>query len=200
LALVVSPVFTVKADLVNLIAYVSYSLLNNLGLPLADGTIVMIIGSGDAVANPMVYVGGNPIAWSVTGDDVIIGEIRIGQPSYNGSNGTFLTDSQFQYDSSVVSNMYIRFFNTTNAVPTGSVVWGYTTPIPVTNQFGDATVDFVGNYMTTLTNFFVVIPEPSTSRLYLLFFGVLAGLYASMRKPRTDVKVLAREVPTQSSD
>ena len=40
LALVVSPVFTVKADLVNLIAYVSYSLLNNLGLPLADGTIV----------------------------------------------------------------------------------------------------------------------------------------------------------------
>jgi hypothetical protein len=44
------------------------------------------------------------------------------------------------------------------------------------------TVDFVGNYMTSVTNNFIVIPEPSTSHLLLVFFGLVFGMRSIMNK------------------
>ena len=152
----------VYATTVNLIAYVSYSILNSLGVPLADGSVVYIFGSTDSVNNgPMPY-GTNLIADSVQGDDVFIGMVQIGTPSFLGSNGTFYSDSQFSFNIDDIHYLYIRFFDTTNTAIEGYTNWG--------------------QQRTTVTNNFVIIPEPSTGHLLLLFIGLLGGLFTSMRK------------------
>ncbi len=167
---------------VDLIAYVTYSLLDNQGSPLPDGSIVMIIGSGDDANDGMVPWGDSYIADSVQGDDVFIGQVTIGNPSYGNSNGTFYTANQFELDEDSISFLYIRFFNTTISPITGIVTWGYSPVFGFTSEFGKVEQDFIGNYMAIITNNFVIIPEPSTGHLLLLFIGLVWGLRAGMKR------------------
>lgn len=168
---------------VNLIAYVTYSLLDHTGVPLADGSYVYIFGSTDAINNgPTTWGGSNLIADSVQGDDVYIGFARIDMPSYNGSNGTFYTANEFYFDDSVVHYLYFRVFESTNAPISGNIAWNTSTIIETTSRFGQVQMDFLGNISTVITNSFVVIPEPSSASLFLLFAGLLLGMRASMKK------------------
>jgi hypothetical protein len=172
-----------QSAIVDLIAYVSYSLKDSSGAPLADGSIVMIYGSTDAVNNgPRTWGGTNLIADSVQGDDVYIGMVRIDQVSYGTSNGTFYTANEFSFDEDSIKYLYIRIFNTTINPVEGYYQWTSTPVFGFTSEFGKVTVDFVGNYLTSVTNNFVVIPEPSTSHLLLVFFGLAFGMRAVMKK------------------
>jgi hypothetical protein len=172
-----------QSAIVDLIAYVSYSLKDSAGAPLADGSIVMIFGSVDAVNNgPVTYGVTNRIADSVRGDDIYIGYVRIDQPSYGTSNGTFYTANEFSFDDTSISYLYIRFFNTTVYPVEGNYQWNTSALFGFTSEFSKVTVDFVGNYLTSVTNNFVVIPEPSTSHLLLVFFGLAFGMRAVMKK------------------
>lgn len=173
---------------VNLIAYVTYSLLDSANSPLADGSIVMIFGSGDAVNNgPATWGGTSLIADSTQGDDQYLGYVRIDMPSYSGSNGTFYTANEIWFDDAVIHYLYIRFFNTTN-YPVGGylvgtpIAWNTSTIIQTTSRFGQVEMDFLGNIPTSVTNNFVVIPEPSSFSLLALFAGLVLGMRASMRK------------------
>jgi len=166
---------------VSLIAYVSYSLLDSSGNPLPDGSMVMIFGSTDDVNDGPVTFGGGLIAESTQNDDVFLGWVQIGQPSYFGSNGTFYTANQITFDDTLINFLYIRFFDTTEW-PEGELAWGTSTVFGATSSFGKVEVDFIGNYVTSMTNNFVIIPEPSTAHLMLLFVGLVAGMHASFRK------------------
>lgn len=190
LGLVLGLVSCASAALINLQAWVTYALLNNDGTtPLADGSVVQIIGSFDAVANPMESSGTNTTG-DVTGDDVIIATIAI-DSSILSSNGTFYS-GDYYYESDDIKNMYIRFYDTTGPL-TGLVYWGQS---PVTNaehhQFGGIFIDFVGNYATTNVSNFVVIPEPGTLNFILMWSGMLAAMRASMKR---DQKKTKRKAP-----
>ena len=50
----------------------------------------------------------------------------------------------------------------------GYAQWNTSAVVGFTSEFNKVTVDFVGNYLTSVTNNFVVIPEPSTSHLLLV--------------------------------
>jgi hypothetical protein len=174
-----------QAATVYLTGYVSYSLFGSNGSPLSNGCIVMIFGSYDNVNDGIGIFGGtNYVANSTQNDDVYLGWVRIGQPSYMGSNGTFYTAYQISFDDTVVQYLYLRFFDTTNYPVQGFVPWGTSAVFGYTSQFGYAEVDFVGNYITTMTNNFVIIPEPSTAHLMLLFAGMVAGLHGAMRRSK----------------
>lgn len=176
-------VTVVQASTVNLIAYVTYSLLNSSGTPLPDGSIVMIFGSLDTVNDGLqTYGGTNLIADSTQGDDIYLGFVRIDMPSFAGSNGTFYTANEISFDDSVVQYLYLRFFDTANYPVTGYVAWGTSPVMGYTQAFGQAEVDFIGNYQVSMTNNFVVIPEPSTGNLLFLFMGVVFGLQAAMKR------------------
>jgi len=178
--LLVSVSFALNVDL---IAYVTYSLKDSAGAPLSPGSVVMIFGSGDAVNDGPQSWGDSLIANSTQGDDVYLGFVRIDQPSYLGSNGTFYTANVISFDDAVINYLYIRFFDT-NAYPVmgSNIPWGVSDVYGYTSQFGKAEVDFVGNYMTVLTNNFVIIPEPGTANLFFLFIGLVAGMHAAMKK------------------
>ena len=177
LALILSCVNIAQGAIVDLIAYVSYSLNDSTGTPLADGSIVMIFGSTDAINNgPQSYNVTNRIADSTQGDDVYIGMVRI------DGGGTFYTANDFSFDDSSIHYLYIRFFNATGYPVSGYYAWNTSLVFGFTSEFGKAEVDFVGNYLATVTNNFVVIPEPSTSHLFLVFFGLVVGLWSMMKK------------------
>jgi hypothetical protein len=168
---------------VNLIAYVTYSLLNSGGTPLSDGSYVMIFGSTDAINNgPTTWGAGNIIADSVQGDDVYLGYTRIDMPSYNGSNGTFYTAGEIWFDDAVIHYLYIRFFDSTNYPISGVIAWNTSTIIETTSRLGQVEMDFLGNIPTSVTNSFVVIPEPSSASLFVLFAGLMLGMRASMKR------------------
>jgi hypothetical protein len=172
-----------QSAIVDLIAYVSYSLKDSGGAPLADGSIVMIFGSSDNVNNgPRTYGVTNLIAESVQGDDVYLGFVRIDQVSYGTSNGTFYTANEFSFDDSAISFLYLRIFNSAVYPVGGYLQWTSSPLFGFTSEFGKVTTDFVGNYLTSVTNNFVVIPEPSTSHLLLVFFGLMFGIRAAMKK------------------
>lgn len=172
------------AATVYLTGYVTYSILGSNGNPLPDGSIVMIFGSTDNINNGVPVYGTNLEAVGVMGDDVFLGWVRIGQPSYMGSNGTFYTAFQISFDDTVVQYLYLRFFDTTNYPITGYVAWGISDVFGYTSEFGYAEVDFVGNYIVSMTNNFVIIPEPSTAHLVLIFAGMLAGLHGATRRSK----------------
>ncbi|NCC50933.1 MAG: hypothetical protein EOM20_06915 [Spartobacteria bacterium] len=162
---------------VRLYATVTYSLLNHLSnAPLADGSVVYIMGSSNAIADPPLEFGGGLIAMSTTGDDTFIGSVRIGEGVT--SNGTFFT-SNFEFDSDQVKYVYLRFFEYTNGVMIeGTGIWWNTSPTFSATNFNPwvpvVAVDFVGQYAATNRNDFVIIPEPGVGALMLLcggFFG-----------------------------
>jgi hypothetical protein len=131
---------------------------------------------------PQTYGGTNIIADSVKGDDVFIGMVRIDSPSYGTSNGTFYTANEFSFDDDTIHYLYIRFFNTTNYPVGGYLTWNTSPVWGFTSEFNKVTEDFVGNYLTSVTNNFVVIPEPSTSHLLLVFLGLAFGMRSIMKK------------------
>lgn len=166
-----------QSAIVDLTAYVSFALQDSSGNSLADGSVVMIFGSTDAINNGPQSYGTSLIAESVQGNDVYIGMVRIDW------DGTFYTANDFSFDDSSIHFLYIRFFNTTNAPVEGSnIAWNASPVVGVTSKFGKAEVDFGGNYLASVTNNFVVIPEPATSHLFLLFFGLAFGMRSILKK------------------
>jgi len=168
---------------VNLQAYITFSLLTSNGSsPLADGSVVYIIGSKDSVADPMQSVGAPPsyIANSVSGDDIIIGVTTIYSADLN-SNGTFYA-GEYYYDDALVDYLYIRFFDSPGPQVTGMVNWAISAPPTNVGDISDCCglntieVDFIGNIRATNYNNFVVIPEPSTANLIVLCGSLLMAL------------------------
>lgn len=174
-------VAVVRAAIVDLDALVEYSILDNNGSPLADGSWVYIIGSSNNVIDPMqTYAGTNYIADSTTADDVILGRVQINLDNY--SNGTFFTT--VQYNSDEVKYVYIRFFDTNSQPITGMVYWGTSTIFQLGVTLGVSTVAFDNNGQLQATNYnnFVVIPEPNTANLIVLVAGMIWAMRATMRK------------------
>jgi hypothetical protein len=172
----------VHAALLDLDAFVTFTIFDNTGIdPLPFGSLVYIIGSGDAIAHPMDGQGTNLVAGSTTGDDVILGIVRIGDN--NSSNGTFTTTVQYNPDE--ISYVYIRFFEWTNPVPvTGLVFWGTSAIFELVPTLGVARVDFNPDQTLAAQNYnnFIVIPEPGTANLLILFLGMLGGLRSRARR------------------
>jgi len=183
-------VFLVHAALLDLDAFVSFAILDEDLNVFPDEALVMIVGSGDdQVQDPggMRTFGTDLVARSTTGDDIILGTVRIGDNTTNA--GQFFTT--VQYDPAEVSYAYIRFFLWTNPEPvTGIVNFGTSSVFELVPTLGVAEVDFSpdGNLVATEVNNFVVIPEPGTGNLLLLFFGVLGGLRAQMRRRERERK------------
>lgn len=169
-----------SAAIINLSAYVYVALLNEDGTtPLADGSIVQIIGSYDDVIDPIEEIGGS-LTGNTTGDDIVIATITI-DSSQLGSNGTFYV-SNIYYESDDINNMYIRFYDSVGPL-TGMIYWGESTISNVEyDAFGSIVVDFVGGYSATNSNNFVVIPEPNTMNFILMWSGMIAALRSSMRR------------------
>lgn len=165
--------------LMNLYAKVSYSIENALG-PLPDGSIVYIVGSLDDVVNPMQSFGTNYIAKSTTGDDVILGTVRIGQ-GVPSNSGRFIWSGIVQR----FTNVYIRYFDSTNEPVSGYTNWGESTMKTVSFlPLGGALVDFAPStnlYATNQDNF-VVIPEPGT--LSLMGVGLFCIFWRRRRARR----------------
>jgi hypothetical protein len=167
---------------VNLQAYITFSLLTSNGsAPLADGSLVYIVGSKDGIIDPMQTWGGtNFIGDSVSGDDLIVGVTTIYSADLN-SNGTFYA-GEFYYDDSLVDYLYIRFFDAPGPVATGMVNWGVSQPPTNVGDLSDCCglgtleVDFIGNFRATNYNNFVVIPEPGTANLLVMCGSLFAAL------------------------
>ena len=185
-----------RAALVDLDAYVSFSIYDESGnTPLADGSVVYIIGSGNATVDPMSNSGTNLIAYSTTGDDVILGYATIGG---TGSNGTFFTT--VQYDDTFVNYVYIRFFDFTNDPYDiqGMVYWGQSSNFflgPPT--LGVSTVNFNPDATLVTSNYnnFIAVPEPNTANLLVLVAGMGWAMRASMKGRRKDEKKKQGEKP-----
>ncbi|MBP7830341.1 MAG: hypothetical protein KA248_10530 [Kiritimatiellae bacterium] len=177
-----------RADIISLIAYVSQSIYLNDGVtPLPYGSIVYIYGSGDTTIDPMAPAFGGYIPGTATGDDVVLGMVRIGQPYYNDGvddiDGTFLSDMVITWDDEEVNinHLYIRFFNTLSFTG-GEVAWNESVIFTNDYDFFVVEQDFIGGYLANRTNTFTFVPEPSTIHLVLLSAGLLAGMGASMKK------------------
>lgn len=175
-----------QGALINLQAYIVYALLNSDGsAPLADGSIVQIIGSSDAVADPMELYGGAVIA-EPTGDDLLIATITI-QSASLGSNGTFFV-GDYYYNSDEVNYMYLRFYDSPGPL-IGEIAWGQS---PITNaghdQFGVIEMNFIGGYMTDTTDDFVVIPEPGTLNLLLVWATMVGAMRSSLKREQAKKK------------
>lgn len=171
-----------RATIVALDAYVLNPIFGGDGVtPLADGSWVMIIGSGDNIADPMdTWNGTNLIADSTTGDDVILAIVQIDSSIFGP--GTF--GNTVKYDSSVINYVYIRFFEFTNWPIVNMVYWGTSAVYSLGVTLGVATVQFdpAGSLTATNYNNFVAIPEPSTANLLLLVGGMIWAMRASMKK------------------
>ncbi|HMP74135.1 MAG TPA: hypothetical protein PKE55_12810 [Kiritimatiellia bacterium] len=156
-----------SAALINLNAYVSFSLLQeDEATPLADGSIVQIIGSFDDIIDPMETFGGTNVTGGTTGDDIILATVVINS-SQLGSNGTFFVSNIF-FETDDINFMYLRFYNSVGPL-TGLIYWGQTVMTNINHdEFGVVEVDFVGNYSTTNVNNFVIIPEPSVFKYVLI--------------------------------
>ena len=173
------------AALVTLYAYVSYSIYDNTGTtPLANNSIVYVIGSSNAVVDPMMTYGGtNLLAESVTGDDVFLGMVRIGDNV--SSNGTFFTVIEFESDQ--VQYVYLRFMDYQGSEPvTGLVYWGNSSNFFVGSPtLGVSVIDFNQDAPNSLVssnqNNFVSIPEPGTANLLVLVAGMAWAMRTSMK-------------------
>lgn len=182
LMMAVGGIFAASAALVDLDAMVTSAIYQNDGVtPLANGSIVYIYGSGNSTIDPMQSFGTNLVAGSATGDDVVLGMVRIGDNVT--SNGTFFTT--IQYDSDQISYVYIRFFEWTNATPiTGMVYWGQSSNhfLPFPPTLGVNSVDFSTNLLVASNyNNFIAIPEPSTANLIVLVTGMAWAMRASFK-------------------
>ena len=171
-------VTVVHAATVRLEAYVSFAIKASNGVPLVDGSIIQIVGSGDGVIDPFPSLGTNLIATGTTGDDEIVGTVTINSSDL-GSNGTFFS-ADFTFDSENISFLYLRAFDSLGPLA-GLIDWSFSDILPATNfHFGVLEVDFVGDFRTTNNNNFLV-PEPGSGSLLLVFMSLLFGMRYSMR-------------------
>ena len=166
-------------------AWVQYSLLQPDGItPLADGSWVFIIGSYDDTIDPMMTHGDSYIADTVTGDDIILGWIRIDPSTYNNDDveGTFL--KTVKYDPTEVQYAYLRFFNTNLNVLTGLISYGYSDTMLLGSTLGVASMQFDqgGSLLADQEDTFVVIPEPTTGNLIVLVSGMIWAMRSSMKR------------------
>lgn len=165
-----------QALIVDLDAYVDMAILGPDGMtPVADGSWVFIIGSGDNIQDPMQSLGTNYLAGTVTGDDVILGAIQL---PYNDTNsGIFFVT--VQYESDDINYTYIRFFDTPGPL-TGQLYWGTSSMFQLGVTLGVATVQYDANTQLVATNYdnFIIIPEPSTGNLFVLVVGMLWAMRA----------------------
>lgn len=168
-----------QGAIINLQAYVLYSLYQADGLtPLPDGSLVQIIGSLDNAIDPMGTYGTN-VTGQTTGDDVILGSVQINSADLS-IDGTFYSGDIY-FLSEDIKYMYIRFYDTTNALA-GLIYWGESDLFVATNHaFNVLEMDFGGSYSTTNQNNFVAIPEPGTLPLLLLALGALALFHLTGR-------------------
>jgi len=181
--------------IVDLDAYVDMSILGPDGVtPIADGSWVFIIGSGDAIQDPMAMSGTNLIAGSVTGDDVILGAIQIPFNSIPGTGQFFAT---VQYDSDFINYTYIRFFDSTGQL-SGPLYWGTSTMFQLGITLGVSTVQYDQNTQLIATNLnnFIIIPEPSTANLFVM----VAGMLWAMRRNRAAFVNKDEEAVANSDD
>lgn len=188
--------------MVRLYATVTYSLLNHLSnAPLADGSMVYIMGSSNDVADSPPTISGGLVAHGVTNDDTYIGHVRIGDGV--SSNGTFFT-SNYEFDSDQVKYVYLRFFETNppGQYIDGTGIWWNTSPTFSATNFNpwapQVNVDFIGNYAATNRNDFVVIPEPGTGILVVLCGGLLMAVRAGRRSgdpPKPENKAPPENTP-----
>ncbi|HMP73051.1 MAG TPA: hypothetical protein PKE55_07285 [Kiritimatiellia bacterium] len=188
-----------NAALVDLDIQVSFPLLDENDVPLADGSWVFVYGSLNDVADPMDTWGTNVIAGSTTGDDVILAAFQLTSGADFGVDGFFFTT--VKYDPTLVNFAYIRFFNSSGPL-TGMIYWGeslvYTiTPPPL----GAAQIDFAPTESLSTTNLdnFVIIPEPSTFNLVLLVGCMMWGMRASMRRSIKAATSKSSERPEQTT-
>ncbi len=176
--------------IVTLSAFTTYALTGPSGAPLAEGSVVMIIGSLDSTPDPMAEWGGALIADSTTGDDIFIGV------AYVLDDGT-ISAGGFKYDSSMVNYLYLRFFDTTSyPIWSGTNAWGTTDVWGVTNQFQFVSLDFAPDhpYGVGHTNLFVIIPEAGTGNYMLmaLLLGAGWGLYGAKKGRHAKVRIRSR--------
>lgn len=171
-----------KALIVDLDAYVDMAIVQeDLTTPLADGSWVYIVGSGDNINDGLLTWGGtNLVADSVLGDDVILARIQIPLNSITNSGTFFVT---VPYESDDINYVYIRYFNTNSDPVTGMVWWGTSSMFQLGVTLGVATVQFDQNQQLAATNLnnFVVIPEPSTMNLFVMVAGLLWAMRSRMR-------------------
>ena len=169
---VFGPVWASSAATIRLLAYTTFALTQVGGTPLPDGSIIEIIGSGDAIQDGHVPFGGG-FAWGTTlGDDIILASTVV--DSSLGA-GTFF--QSLTYDDTVVNNLYIRFYDIT-APPLGSngqtIAWGSSAVFAASSFFGVDFQDFTptGPLDTPNTNVFFVVPEPGSFSI-LAFMGLV---------------------------
>lgn len=186
-ALLMAGALSARAALVDLDLYVTYSILQNDQVtPLADGSLVVVIGSGDSINDGMaVYpqnVGTNYLALSTLGDDMILGYVYIGENTFANTGRFFQT---FQYNSTNdIGYVYIRYFQTPGPV-TGMVYWGQSDVYNLNpTNYGVVTIDAAPLESLVASNYnnFVVIPEPSTAALLALAGGMVYVLRRSRRR------------------
>jgi hypothetical protein len=189
LLLSLAVIFAVHAqnpNLVNLEASVYYSILDDGGNPLQNGSVVYIIGSSVNTIPGPPGIGTNYLANGVSSNETFLGTVLIGDNVT--SNGTFWTS--LNYDSSLVQYVYIRYFDYASQPVTGYVWWGQSPSFALGNPptAGVNTVQFDagGQLSVTSQSNFVVIPEPSTVNLFLLVIGMSGAMWAGMRKQKAD--------------
>lgn len=175
-------------DIIGLEAYVTYSILDSGGSPLADGSVVYIIGSSVNTVpalTPADGSGTNYIANQTTASETFLATVYVNN-NLLGSNGTFWT--YLTYDSSQVQYVYLRYFDIQSEPVTGYLWWGHSgiftlSPSPT---LGVNSVDFTpsGPISVTSQSNFVVIPEPSTVNLFLLVVGMSGAMWAGMKREK----------------
>ncbi len=166
---------------VALVVNITQPLLDGDGNPLADGSVIYVIGSGDNVADGMQSAGGSLIANSTQGDDVIIATM-IMDSSTTGVPGTMTAGFPGVLDTSTINFLYLRFFDYQGAgVPVGEdIAWGETDPQTYTGPFfGTAFLNVDGGQVSA-TNNFTVIPEPGTLHLFVVA-GLVLALFCARR-------------------
>lgn len=167
--------------------------------PLADGSIVYLVGRPEQGTSPppdggMPSHGGSLIATGTTGDDVLLATIRIGQ-GVGDDTGRFSVTFEFPadhpYQVDEIGWAYIRFF-ATDGTPSGDVYWGVSEVVQITDIPFFPGLEFAqfGSGAATNLNTFVVIPEPGTGQMLLLFFAVAFGVHHNFkRKKQIDGKL-----------
>lgn len=167
-----------ESAIIRLEAYVTNSINDSNGMYLVDGSVVQIVGSGDNSINPFPTLGTNLVSNLTSGDDTIIGTVTI-DSSETGDDGTF-SSTDFTFDDADVSYVYLRAFDSMDPL-VGLLNWSFSDIFSAADNLGVAEVDFEGDFGTTNRDNFVVIPEPGSGTIMLVFSGLLIWLRLSLR-------------------
>lgn len=159
------------------------------GDALADGSYVMVVGSADNVMEDLYHEGSN--YQSLVENDIILGTFQLN----TGNDEGWFDTGGFTFDSGVVQYVYLYFFNSSNYPVSGVTAYGHSSVIdarnwnPVTYSI-ELDMTRGTNLYVSATNNFVVIPEPSSGSLLVLFLGLgiigMPGLLkaCSKKEPR----------------